>query len=286
MARTTSASNTSTPPDVVRRFSVAGERPRSLPGSTVSDVFPRWRDQHRAAQHGRCDPSDCVGTGTASPRARPDRPWYRTRREQQGRRPARRSPRRWRAPGGRQSPSPGAGRDGPGGLRPVQVSVTPQTGEDDTLRNWVAQAGIDGGTRPGTSTDDDRACRAGARGPRAAPANETLKSALAFLRGGARRPTSALTTCIDENKNDLGVDPICLALTAAGAEIAPRTHYAPHAQPPAARTWLMNSSRARSAGCTRQTSTSTASARSGRPRTGKALRSPPAASSGSCASCT
>ena len=66
-----------------------------------------------------------------------------------------------------------------------QLSINPET-----LRNWVVQAEIDEGTRPGTTTDDatrlvelEREVRELRR------ANAILKSASAFLAAALDRPS-------------------------------------------------------------------------------------------------
>jgi transposase len=66
-----------------------------------------------------------------------------------------------------------------GALRRVgrQLGINPET-----LRNWVSQAEIDGGSRPGTSTDDAARIAALERENRELRrANEILKTASAFF---------------------------------------------------------------------------------------------------------
>ncbi|WP_231851682.1 IS3 family transposase [Modestobacter italicus] len=106
----------------------------------------------------------------------------------------------------------------------------------ETLRNWVIQAEIDEGHRPGTTTDDatrlaelEREVRELRR------ANAILKSASGFLRGGARPPLPLIVAYIDQHKLEHGVEPICAVLTEAGAKIAPSTYYAHRTRPPSAR---------------------------------------------------
>ncbi|HEY0541141.1 MAG TPA: IS3 family transposase [Actinoallomurus sp.] len=106
----------------------------------------------------------------------------------------------------------------------------------ETLRNWVIQAEIDEGHRPGTTTDDatrlaelEREVRELRR------ANAILKSASGFLRGGARPPLPLIVHYIDQHKLEHGVEPICRVLTEAGAKIAPSTFYAHRTRPPSAR---------------------------------------------------
>ena len=62
-------------------------------------------------------------------------------------------------------------------------------GSAETLRKWVRQAEIDGGTRPGTSTEESaelRKLRAEVRELRRA--NEILKAASAFFAAELDRP--------------------------------------------------------------------------------------------------
>src|ERR1700712_2829614 len=66
-----------------------------------------------------------------------------------------------------------------GALRRIgrQLGINPET-----LRNWVSQAEIDGGSRPGTSTDDAARIAALERENRELRrANEILKTASAFF---------------------------------------------------------------------------------------------------------
>ena len=120
-----------------------------------------------------------------------------------------------------------------GALRRIgdQLGINPET-----LRNWVTQAEIDGGDRPGTTTSDaQRLAELERENQELRRANAILKSASAFFASRARPPTAALIAYIDEHKERFGVEPICRALTEAGAKIAPSTGYASHARPPSAR---------------------------------------------------
>ncbi|WP_240937878.1 IS3 family transposase [Nocardioides sp. JQ2195] len=114
----------------------------------------------------------------------------------------------------------------------------------ETLRNWVRQAEIDGGVRPGTTTDDaarlvelEREVRELRR------ANEILKTSAAFFAAGGARPqdqvtkvpTAVLVDYIDQHRDRLGVEPICEVLRDAGVQIAPSTYYAAKTRPPSAR---------------------------------------------------
>ena len=67
-------------------------------------------------------------------------------------------------------------------------------------------------------------------------ANEILKRAASFLRGGARPPVPQVVAFIDAHRDDvvegrpLGVEPICRVL-----QVAPSTYYAAKTRPPSAR---------------------------------------------------
>jgi hypothetical protein len=106
----------------------------------------------------------------------------------------------------------------------------------DSLRNWVQQARIDAGAKPGLTTDEQARLRELEREVRELRrANAILKSASGFLRGRARPAIPALIDYIDQHRQEFGVEPICRALTDAGAKIAPSTYYAARTRPPSAR---------------------------------------------------
>jgi hypothetical protein len=91
----------------------------------------------------------------------------------------------------------------------------------------------------------------------------------------------ALIAYIDQSKEQFGVEPICCALTAVGAKIAPSTYYAAaHARPPSARAVGDEQLKGEIVRVHEANLASTASARSGVSRTGKASRSPAAGWSG------
>ncbi|WP_423464815.1 IS3 family transposase [Promicromonospora sp. MS192] len=116
----------------------------------------------------------------------------------------------------------------PGALRRVgeQLGIHPET-----LRNWVAQAEIDAGDRPGTSTDDAQRLADLEREVRELRrANAILRSASGFLRGGARPPTKVTVDYIQAHRHQFGVEPICAVL-----QVAPSTYYAATSRPPSAR---------------------------------------------------
>ncbi|WP_341853947.1 transposase [Brachybacterium sp. GPGPB12] len=95
----------------------------------------------------------------------------------------------------------------------------------ETLRNWVGQAEIDEGHRPGTTTSDaERLAELEKEMRESRRANAILRSALVFSRG-ARPPTALIVKFIDQHKHEFGVEPICRTLTAAGTLIAPSTYY-------------------------------------------------------------
>src|SRR5215813_8371541 len=101
----------------------------------------------------------------------------------------------------------------------------------ETLRSWVRQAEIDNGQRDGVTTDDAQRIKELERENRELRrANEILKSAASFLRGGARPPLDSVITYIDTHKDVHGVEPICRVL-----QVAPSTYYAAKTRPPSAR---------------------------------------------------
>nr|WP_226344066.1 IS3 family transposase [Agilicoccus flavus] len=119
-----------------------------------------------------------------------------------------------------------------------QLGVHPEA-----LRTWVRQAEIDGGVRPGTTTDDAQRLAELEREVRELRrANEILKTSAAFFAGGGARPqdqvevpTAVLVDYIDEYRDRFGVEPICAVLKNAGVQIAPSTYYAAKKRPPSAR---------------------------------------------------
>ncbi|WP_235201320.1 IS3 family transposase [Microbacterium sp. CH12i] len=107
----------------------------------------------------------------------------------------------------------------------------------ESVRTWVKQADIDDGHVAGVTTVDASRVRALEQEVRELRrANEILKRAAFFLRGGARPPTPEVVAFIDANKNDvvegrpLGVEPICALL-----QVAPSTYYAARDRAPSAR---------------------------------------------------
>ncbi|WP_460994096.1 IS3 family transposase [Sinomonas soli] len=107
----------------------------------------------------------------------------------------------------------------------------------ESVRAWVRQADIDDGAAPGVSTAEARRVRELEQEVRELRrANEILKRAAKFLRGGARPPTPEVVAFIEANRNDvvegrpLGVEPICSLL-----QVAPSTYYAAKDRAPSAR---------------------------------------------------
>ncbi|WP_235925921.1 IS3 family transposase [Actinokineospora pegani] len=116
-------------------------------------------------------------------------------------------------------------------------SIAPKFGvTPETLRKWIRQAEVDHGARPGTTTVESaelkRLKREVAELKRA---NEILRSAATFFRGGARPPHATVIDYIDRHKQEFGVEPICRVLRQAGVAIAPSTYYAAKARPASAR---------------------------------------------------
>ncbi|WP_307481242.1 IS3 family transposase [Microbacterium trichothecenolyticum] len=107
----------------------------------------------------------------------------------------------------------------------------------ESVRTWVKQADIDDGVAPGvTSSEAARVRELEQEVRELRRANEILKRAAKFLRGGARPPTPEVVAFVDANKDDivegrpLGVEPICALL-----QVAPSTYYAARDRAPSAR---------------------------------------------------
>ncbi|MEX2292243.1 MAG: IS3 family transposase [Acidimicrobiales bacterium] len=101
----------------------------------------------------------------------------------------------------------------------------------ETLRHWVRRAEVDAGERPGVTTEErERLKYLERENKELRRANEILKSASGFLRGGARPPTEAMIAYIDEHAQEFGVEPICKHLP-----IAPSTYYDAKTRPPSTR---------------------------------------------------
>ncbi|WP_416348928.1 IS3 family transposase [Microbispora triticiradicis] len=101
----------------------------------------------------------------------------------------------------------------------------------ESLRSWVRQAEIDGGRRPGTTTDEAKRIAELEREVRELRrANEILKAASGFFRQGTRPSPAEMNAFIDAHRDRFGVEPICRVLQAA-----PSTYYASRTRPPSAR---------------------------------------------------
>ncbi|RHW29181.1 IS3 family transposase [Nocardioides immobilis] len=112
----------------------------------------------------------------------------------------------------------------------------------ESVRQWVKQADIDDGHAPGVSTADAKRIKELEQELRELRrANEILKRAAKFLRGGARPPTQEVVAFIDANRDDvvggkkLGVESICSTLSKAGLQVAPSTYYAAKSRQPSLR---------------------------------------------------
>ncbi|WP_229023000.1 IS3 family transposase [Actinomarinicola tropica] len=106
----------------------------------------------------------------------------------------------------------------------------------ETLRQWVRRAEVDDGRRPGITTDERARMRELEReNKELRRANEILKAASGFLRGGARPPVQALIEFIDAHRQRFGVEPICRVLSEHGCGIAPNTYWVAKKRPPSAR---------------------------------------------------
>ena len=94
----------------------------------------------------------------------------------------------------------------------------------EALRTWVKKAQVDGGLRPGTTTDEAQRIKELEKEIRELRrANAILKSASACL---SRRSVSArpvICQYIDSRKKKFGAWPICKVLTGSGVKIAPST---------------------------------------------------------------
>jgi len=97
----------------------------------------------------------------------------------------------------------------------------------ESVRSWVKQTDIDGGVRPGVTSEESQRVRDLERGARAASRERDPAACGDFLRGGARPPAAQVVAFIDANMDDvvdgrrLGVEPICQTL-----QVASSTYYA------------------------------------------------------------
>ncbi|WP_460667693.1 transposase [Kocuria himachalensis] len=103
--------------------------------------------------------------------------------------------------------------------------------DPETLRNWVRQAEVDGGYRPGTTTNDaQRLAELEKEVRELRGANAILRSASAFFVAEPVLPTPQVVACIDAHQGEFGVELICKVLP-----VAPSTYYAAKTRPPSAR---------------------------------------------------
>lgn len=80
----------------------------------------------------------------------------------------------------------------------------------ESLRSWVKQAEIDGGVRPGTTTEERRRIAELERENRELRrSNEILKAAASFFAREFDPRLPKMMSFIDENKSRFGVEPIC-----------------------------------------------------------------------------
>ncbi|WP_241251031.1 MULTISPECIES: IS3 family transposase [Micrococcus] len=107
----------------------------------------------------------------------------------------------------------------------------------ESVRMWVKQADIDEGVTTGVSSAEAQRMRELEQEVRELRrANEVLKRAAFFLRGGARPPLPEVVAFIDANMDDLvdgrrlGVELICRLL-----QVAPSSYYAAKTRAPSAR---------------------------------------------------
>ncbi|WP_235005928.1 IS3 family transposase [Nocardiopsis sp. JB363] len=123
-------------------------------------------------------------------------------------------------------------RRDPAGRSGAIARIADQLGINrETLRNWVTQAEVDAGDRPGTTTDQaQRLAELEREVHELRRANAILKSASGFLRGGARPPTHQIVAFIDIHRQEFGVEPICRTL-----QVAPSTYYAAKSRAPSLR---------------------------------------------------
>ncbi|MFC5001931.1 IS3 family transposase [Dactylosporangium cerinum] len=112
-----------------------------------------------------------------------------------------------------------------------QLGVHPEA-----LRTWVKKAETDAGDRPGTTSSDAERLAALEREVRELRrANQILKSAAKFLRGGAGPSVAMKVGFVDSQKEQHGVQPVLQALEGTPAQIAPSTYYAAKTRPVSAR---------------------------------------------------
>ena len=103
----------------------------------------------------------------------------------------------------------------------------------ETLRKWVRRAEVDGGQRPGVTTDERARIKQLERENRELRrANEILKAASAFFGAELDRQSPKIVAFIDAHRERFGVEPICRVLTEHGCKIAPNTYWVARKRPP------------------------------------------------------
>ena len=98
----------------------------------------------------------------------------------------------------------------------------------ETLRRWVAQAEVDDGARPGTTTAEAAEIRRlKAENKRLREANRDPQGRLDFLRGRTRLPQPLIMGFIDTMRaQGFAVESICQVLGKQGVQVAARTYRA------------------------------------------------------------
>ncbi|MDZ5446384.1 IS3 family transposase [Micromonospora sp. 4G57] len=112
-----------------------------------------------------------------------------------------------------------------------QLGVHPEA-----LRTWVKQAETDAGARVGTtSSEAARIAELERENRELRRANQILKSAAFFLRGGAGPFVAMKVGFVDSQREEHGVQPVLQALQGTPAQTAPSTYYAAKTRPASAR---------------------------------------------------
>jgi len=156
----------------------------------------------------------------------------------------------------------------------TKLWITPET-----LGEWARRTEIDEGQRPGlTTTERERLKELEKENKELRRANEILKAAAAFFGAYARPSTEEMTTFIDKQKEQYGVEPMRQVLP-----IAPSPYYAAKSRPLLCGLSPIRSRHRKSSVSTAPTTRSTASARCGSNSGVRAKMWPDARWSASCA---